>query len=169
MRGAVRYPYRHTARTRLIKPDSELILQKQVCQYMRMQYPHIIFRSDYAAGLALSMRQATIQKSMQAGRAYPDLFIAYPNVVTFADGTSRQFAGLFIELKREGTTIYKKIGEGKGQLVASEHIKEQAAVLSDLNRVGYMARFAVGFDNARRLIDGYIGIKQALPLDEAAF
>lgn len=155
MRGVARYPYRQT-RPRVVNPDSEQALQKQVCQYLKLQYPHIIFRTDFAAGLGLTMRQAATHKSMQSGRAYPDLFIAYP---------SRGYHGLFIELKKDGVTIYKKDGE----LVASEHVREQAAVLEDLNRLGYLARFAVGFDQAMQLIDKYLDIKKTLPVDDSAF
>jgi hypothetical protein len=37
---------------------TESQLQLNVCDYLRMQYPGVIFRSDVAAGLKLSMSQA---------------------------------------------------------------------------------------------------------------
>lgn len=64
-----------------------------------------------------------------------------------------KYAGLMIELKREGTRIYKKNGE----LVSNEHIQEQAEMLNELRERGYAARFAVGFDQAKQIIDEYLG------------
>jgi hypothetical protein len=61
--------------------------------------------------------------------------------------------GLFIELKREGTRIFKK----DGALVADEHIREQFDMLEQLRQRGYMAEFACGFDEAKKIIDEYLG------------
>lgn len=80
---------------------------------------------------------------MQAGRAWPDLQIAEPR---------NGYAGLFLELKRDGVRIYKRDGE----LVADEHIREQAALLERLRDKGYMAEFAVGFSQAKHIIDDYL-------------
>jgi hypothetical protein len=63
-----------------------------------------------------------------------------------------KYAGLFIELKREGTRIFKK----DGKLVADEHIREQYDMLHDLRARGYAADFACGFDEAKKLIDDYM-------------
>ena len=61
--------------------------------------------------------------------------------------------GLFIELKRDGERIRKK----KDLTYASEHIKEQAEMLNELRERGYAAFFAVGFDQAKQIIDEYLG------------
>lgn len=63
-------------------------------------------------------------------------------------------AGLFIELKKDGTHLKKKNGDW-----ATEHIAEQAKTLEDLRARGYCAEFAVGFDEAKKLIDEYLGGK----------
>ena len=63
-----------------------------------------------------------------------------------------KYAGLMIELKREGTRLVKKNGE----LVANEHIREQAALLDELRQRGYVAEFACGFDEAKEIIDEYL-------------
>jgi hypothetical protein len=128
------------------KPEENL--QLMVCSYVRMQYPHIIFRSDFASGLSLSIHQAAKHKRLQSSRAFPDLFLFSPQVI---DG--KQYAGLAIELKKDGTKIYKR----DGKIVSNPHIQEQAEMLKRLNELGYMARFAIGFDNAQKLIDGYMG------------
>ena len=74
---------------------------------------------------------------------WPDLFIAAPR---------GSFHGLFIELKRDGASPFKKTGE----LRADKHINKQADVLTRLRVAGYAAEFAVGFDAAKRLIDDYM-------------
>ena len=61
-------------------------------------------------------------------------------------------AGLMIELKKEGTRIFKK----DGKLVSDEHIREQFDMLMDLRQRGYAAEFACGFDEAKKLIDDYM-------------
>ena len=62
-------------------------------------------------------------------------------------------AGLMIELKKEGTRIFKK----DGTLVADEHIREQFDMLEDLRRRGYAAEFGIGFENTKKIIDDYLG------------
>jgi hypothetical protein len=81
------------------------------------------------------------------------MFIAETIIVKKKDGTYRGLSGLFLELKREGTRIYKK----DGTLVADQHIREQHTLLVELERRGYMACFAVGFDQAKQIIDEYLG------------
>jgi hypothetical protein len=126
----------------------EQSLQKQVCQYLRLQYQHVIFRSDYASGLKLTVYQAAIHKSLQSSRAWPDLFIYHPRKVE-----GKQYAGMALELKTEGTRIKLKNGE----LTTNPHIREQYAMLQALEKVGYWADFAVGFDDAINKIDYYMG------------
>jgi hypothetical protein len=129
------------------KIKHEESLQRQVCQYISMAYPHIIYRSDYASGLHLTINQAMIHKSLQSGRAWVDLFVYKP---------SRGYSGLGLEIKKEGTVIYLSRGERKGQLTSDPHIQEQAKMLEELNKLGYFARFGVGFDQCRRIIDWYL-------------
>lgn len=64
----------------------------------------------------------------------------------------KHYNGLLIELKRDGTRLKKKDGSW-----ASEHIEEQARVLQTLREKGYAAEFAVGFDEAKKIIDWYLG------------
>lgn len=123
---------------------TELELQAQVADYIRLQYPAVIFHSDFGSGIKLTMGQAIKQKRLNGGRrAWPDMVLAEPR---------GDYHALFIELKREGTRIFKK----DGKLVADEHIREQFDMLHDLRRKGYAAEFACGFDEAKKLIDDYM-------------
>lgn len=129
-----------------MKTQSEKSIHNQVAQYLKNQYPQAIFRTDFSAGVRMTIGQAKKHNSLQSGRGYPDLFIAAPR---------GEYHGLFLELKRDGTTIYKRDGD----VVANEHIREQKEILDHLNRLGYYAVFAVGFDKAKDTIDWYMRLK----------
>lgn len=139
---------------------TELELQAQVADYIRLQYPTVIFHSDFGSGIKLTMGQAIKQKRLNGGRrSWPDMFIAEVSTSELYDkhddsiyDSQRYCHGLFIELKREGTRIFKK----DGKLVADEHIREQFDMLHDLRARGYAAEFACGFDEAKKLIDDYM-------------
>ena len=126
-------------------------LQKQVCQYLRLQFPNVIFRSDFASGMKMSQYQATQHKRLQSSRSWPDLFIYHP-----MQHGETVYHGLAIELKADGTSVVLKIGPRKGHLSTDPHIQEQALMLKALNQLGYYANFAVGFDEAQKIIDWYM-------------
>lgn len=118
-------------------------VQQAVINYLKLQYPSVLFRSDTGAGMKLTIGQAKAQKSIQNGMAWPDIFIAEPR---------GGWHGLFIELKDEGVKLFKN----GGGAFASEHMKDQYKCLGNLNYKGYMALFAVGFDEAKSIIDEYL-------------
>ena len=136
----------------------EEVLQQQVADYLRLQYPDVIFHSDFGSGTKLTMGQAVRQKRLNGGkRAWPDMFIAEPIEVDHGEPSWRRYAGLFIELKKDGTRIVKT---RKPDEWASDHIAEQAGLLRRLRSKGYVAEFAVGFDEAKQIIDDYLGGKR---------
>ena len=124
---------------------TESELQTQVADYIRLRYPKVLFHSDFGSGIKLTMGQAIKQKRQNGGRrAWPDMFIARPM-------PDKGYCGLLIELKKEGTRLRKKDGTP-----ASDHIKEQSELLEELEGWGYKAVFAVGFDEAKKIIDEYL-------------
>lgn len=128
---------------------SELELQAQVADYIRLQYPDVIFHSDFGSGIKLTMGQAIKQKRLNGGRrAWPDMLLAEPK---------SGYHALFIELKREGVRIFKQ----DGKLVSDEHIREQFDMLADLRQRGYAAEFGIGFEGTKKLIDDYMKGKYA--------
>lgn len=130
---------------------TEAQLQEQVAQYIRLQYPDVLFHSDFGSGIKMTKGQAIKQKRQNGGiRGWPDMLIAEP-VPHMENNRFRVFNALFLELKRENTRLKKKNGEW-----ASDHIAEQAEMLAKLNEKGYKAEFAVGFDEAKRIIDEYL-------------
>ena len=133
---------------------NEQELQIRVADYLTTQYPDVLFHSDFGSGIKLTMAQAVKQKRQNGGRrAWPDMFIAEPTPRCLDDDGSYEYNGLFIELKKEGTRLKKKNGEW-----ASDHIAEQAEILERLRFRGYVAEFAVGFDEAKEIINNYLGV-----------
>jgi len=115
-----------------------------VVNYLKLQYPGVLFRSDTGAGMKLTIGQAKAQKAIQNGMAWPDLFIAESN---------NRYNGLFIELKVDGVKL--RGANGKYKL---GHISAQHECLRSLTNKGYCAVFAVGFDRAKEIIDWYLNL-----------
>ena len=66
-----------------------------------------------------------------------------------------EYHGLILELKSEYSSPYLK----DGSLSKGKHIQEQNQTLTELLSIGYYAVFAVGFDNAKKIIDDYMKLK----------
>lgn len=120
-------------------------VQIAVAAYVKAQYPDVIMRSDLA-GMRLPIHLGSYSKKVQSSRAFPDLSILEPKGA---------YAGLFLELKNAEVTVFKKGGE----LRKDDHLHEQHAILEKLKKKGYYASFAVGFDQAKGIIDWYMGIR----------
>lgn len=146
-------------KTKYYRRDEEN-LQVKICNYIRRTYPNVVFVSDFAAGLNMTDGQRIKMIAMRSDDGQPDISIDYP---------SRGYHGLRIELKKDGTVIYNKDGtlrkqtytrkykrNGRFYIKKGDHLAEQAALLQKYNDLGYLARFAVGFDNAIKLIDWYM-------------
>lgn len=125
-----------------VKPFSEEMLHMQVCQYIRQKYPHVIFSSD-PSGMYVSMNQAKKLKVLRSHSGLPDLWILEPR---------GGWHGLILELKKEGTELYKK----NGTLRKNDHLEQQQRVLDMLKEKGYYATFSVGYDATISLIDKYL-------------
>lgn len=131
----------------------ETQIQIKLAEYIAKNYPDVEFHSDYGSGARLRPYQAKEQSRLNAGRrAWPDVFIAEPQSSPESALPKIHFCGLFIELKTEGTRIFKK----DGTLVADEHIREQFDKLESLRRRGYCAEFACGLEEAKKLVDKYL-------------
>lgn len=125
-----------------IPAEREESAHAKLSWYIKLAYPNAIFNTDMS-GIKLTMNQAIKAKTLRSSRAFPDIVIYEQR---------HGFGALFIELKREKTRIWKK----DGTLVADKHIQEQAFMINRLNQQGYCAKFAVGFAEARKLIDWYM-------------
>ena len=123
------------------RANPEYLLYKQVSTYLKYQYPKVLYRFDMA-GLNLSIAQAGMNKAIQCGKGYPDLVILEKR---------GNYGALFIELKPEGTKLYKTSGDP-----INDHIGEQIEYLLELERRGYAVAFGVGFESTKHIIDSYL-------------
>jgi hypothetical protein len=119
-------------------------LSKAVSRYLKVQYPDTVFTCD-ASGVRLTMGQATALKAQRSVHKIPDMIILKPN---------GEYHGLILELKSEDSSPYLK----DGSLSKGQHIQEQNQTLTALLNIGYYAVFAVGFDNAKKIIDDYMNL-----------
>lgn len=128
---------------------TESELQVAVADYIRLRYPNVLFHSDFGSGIKLTQGQAMKQKRQNGGRrGWPDMFIANRR---YDLENCVEYHGLFLELKKDGTRLHKKDGSW-----ATEHIAEQAETLQALQDRGYETYFAVGFEEAKAIIDEYL-------------
>lgn len=144
---------------RIPKYNSEHNLYEQIAQYLQQQYPDVIYRFDLAADLKLTHGQAAKHHRLHPERGYPDLFIAEQKRWDY-------YAGLMIELKKDGTKL-KRDKDAKKPLKGEikirkkgdwwdKHIEEQAEMLERLRERGYKAEFGVGLENCKKIIDEYL-------------
>jgi hypothetical protein len=125
------------------KPIKEVDVHNMVCKYIKAQYPNVMFISDFAAGIKMSVGMASRMKLQRSNHSFPDLMILEPR---------NGYHGLFIELKRDKDQLLNKDGSRK----LTDHLKSQQAAIISLEFKGYYATFACGFDEAKNIIDNYL-------------
>lgn len=146
-------------KTRKKSSQKEAKIQVQVCDYIKKNYPDVIFQCDLASGMNLGKFIGGMNTRLRSSRGMPDLFIAKPvkkysepiipssgRVYTYFT----EFNGLFIELKQESVRLKS------GGIAKSPHHDEQAEVLARLKQLGYRAEFCCGLNEAIKLIDEYL-------------
>ncbi len=122
--------------------QSENSVHYQVAQYLKIQFPTILFHTDASGELrteAQRFRMAKINK----GAKWPDLFIAHP-----VNGR----CGLFIEIKRDRSDLYL----ADGVTFKNPHVIGQYKILQHLRALNYGAYFGCGFDECKEIICNYL-------------
>lgn len=147
------------------RKNKEESIQLQVCEYLRKNYPNVIWFCDLASGMKLPIWIAAKHKKMRSSKGLPDLYIAKsseievpftsrhssPSSQLFTKGISKiRKYGLFIELKKNEVRLKN------GQIAKSDHHAEQEAILKKLRDLNYKAEFACGYDEAVKIIDDYL-------------
>ena len=128
--------------------NQEAYIHALVCNYLRVNYPDVIFTSDLS-GVRLPMSLAKKVKPLKSSRGIPDLIIFYP-----AGG----YHGLLIELKTPDAKVLKR----DGTILANPHTKEQFDVIMKLRAQGYAAFFVRGFPAARKCIEYYMQLNGSI-------
>lgn len=122
---------------------AEKHLHQQICSYINLQYPDVIFLSD-PSGLKVSIGVAIELKKKRCKKyKIPDLIILKP---------MRGKCGLVIEVKVSVEDVFTK----KMELKNNEHVREQHKTIQELTRLGYEACFGIGFEKCKSIIDNYL-------------
>ena len=136
--------------------QKEKKLSHMVAEFLARQYPNVIFRFDVAADMKMTMYQASqIKNKLLHKRGYPDLFIAK------AKGKHH---GLYIELKKDRSEVFKKDGSYK----KNEHIEQQVKMHKILRDEGYKVEWGLGFDDTIKKIRDYMNIGKPVENDKQA-
>lgn len=118
-------------------------IHNAVCQYLKLQYPNVLFITDMS-GVKLSIGSAVKAKKQRcATYKIPDLTILHP---------AKGFHGLSIEIKKDVSEVFKKNGE----LKKNQHIEAQNKSILHLKKQGYKALFGCGFEHCKNVIDSYL-------------
>ena len=118
---------------------SESTEQQAVVQWFRMQYPkHRLISIPNGQWVALKgyRKFKLIEKYKAEGltNGVSDLFLCVPK---------NGYSGLWLEMK----------ARGKGVKSLSD---DQALWLSDMEKIGYKAEWAAGFEQAKKIIEEYL-------------
>jgi hypothetical protein len=128
---------------------TEKQIHSQVCRYLDLQYPKVIYTSD-SSGVRVSIGMAKALKAIRCkGYKIPDLIIMHPN---------KLYHGLIIEIKKDMSQILTK----SGSLKKDKHIQEQFKTLEELEKLGYAAFFGCGFNHCKSVIDEYFNPKNKI-------
>ena len=112
-----------------------------VCEYLRTQYPRLIFTSD-ASGIRLSIGLRIEVKNKSCAYKIPDLLIFQPN---------SQHPMAFFEIKRSRDDLYLKSGKLK-----NDHVKAQEHCMMMLRDLNFHAEFTIGFEGTIQAIEKYL-------------
>ncbi len=124
-------------------------MQDLLVAYLKNKYPSLRFISTLVGEANTNKRVRSRNSRLQSHRGQPDFIVFYPRVI---DGNS--YAGIALELKKEGAAIRKK----DGSLRKNSHLEEQQEWLDYLNSCGLYADFAVGLAESVRLIETYLDL-----------
>lgn len=100
-------------------------------------------------------------KMLGAVSSWPDLQVCAPRSCQVMDGNGdygdEDFHGLFIELKKPDAVAGLPWGVGSnGRFTTNDHTQDQARMLSALTAQGYMAVFAVGYEEFEAVAEIYL-------------
>jgi len=128
-----------------MKSKQEENIHNAVCDYIRLQYPRVVFTSD-GSGVRTAMRTAITMKRQRSADKIPDLLIFEPR---------GKYKGLFIEIKVDRSKVFKKNGEFK----KDDHVMAQYQTLCKLDARGYFATFGFGSEHCISIIDDYMNLQ----------
>jgi hypothetical protein len=166
---------RTTERKRVVKHEQSI--QVELCDWFKQVLPGEHFISDTGSGAFNSNYEKERHNRQQSHKHEPDIKILASRrgyhallIKLKADcpHTPKHF-DCMIKMRRDGRTIrvYK---DKKGRIIERDykirkkgdwislHVERQAATLEDYNAKGFLARFGLGLEHAKKLIRWYFDL-----------
>jgi hypothetical protein len=120
----------------------ETKVQIDLSEYIKDRYPDVIFTAE-SSGIKLTMGQSIVAKRCRSSRGLPDMWVLE---------AKKGYNGCLLELKKDGVRLFKK----DGFFVKDKHLSEQSELQYRLRQKGYFCEFAVGLEEAKKIIDWYL-------------
>jgi len=126
--------------------STEEQLHKQICDYLHLQYPKVLFNTDMS-GIKLTAGQAKKVCKLRSGRGFPDITIYGKKAI-------------FIEVKKESP--FNKNGDLKHCWVYPKNkpkydrFSEQNEWHERLRAIGFVGGFFWNFDATKIFIDNQL-------------
>ena len=129
----------------------------QVAMYIKIKHPNVpTFWTDHS-GLKMSRTTAIVAKNTR-GILQDDKHTPFRTPDMMMDVARSGYHGLRIEFKKTDERILI-VRKGPTRDVAqfnSNHVEEQFRSLHALHKEGYYATFAIGYDEATKVVDDYL-------------
>lgn len=122
---------------------TEKKLKIAIADFLKLQYPRILFRIDYDQNALTIGKRVEICRLKNNQSAWPDIFIAEPN---------QYFHGLFVEVKASKNKIYRKGGE----LRQDKHLQTQIACMELLRKLDYYTSFTWSLEHFQEIMKCYL-------------
>ena len=140
------------------RKQPEYDLQLKLVDYVIDSYPEVIFNSDsagirFSPGLLSKFNKLKYGSKKQGVRfAFPDFYMPYE--------VQGNWYSLSIELKSSIDKILTK----KGKFIKNTHLEDQIKCLRYIVRQNHYADLAGGFEDAKNLVDWYMGLNKNLSI-----
>lgn len=122
---------------------AEAKLQRAVCEWIMMQYPHVYFTSD-ASSLGAGWSTIKNISATKSKHAQLDLVILHRSV-------QGEYSFLVLEFKRESPFLKD------GTLSQEKHVQEQLKTMQLLRKQKGKCEWAWTIDMSQRIIENYLG------------
>lgn len=129
-----------------IKRKEEKV-QIAFCEFVKSEYPDVIFACDLASGMKLPIWIAAANKKMRSERGHPDFNAAEPR---------GPFIGFYLEIKSDGVIVWNK----DESLRKDKHLEEQNYMLAKLRDRGYYAQFGIGLEDCKNQFKNYMDMER---------
>ena len=133
---------------------AEDTLHVAICEYLELQYPKVLFYHTPNEGKKSPFERFKASK-LRMLSGVSDLVIVEPKWKVHEDWDELLYHGLYLEIKAKTQVISPK--QGKVSFKIGKTSDNQKAFMEKVNARGYLAVVAEGFEQAKQILDDYLG------------